>query len=83
MTAPKCPYPPNIIDESSGVIVSNDLCRVWNKGSKATIQAVVEWADSWCPHGTLCVDTSKALRRECESCWQAFEREFLPGREGE
>ena len=52
-----CPHPPQIIDESSGIEVSNKLYNAWqegfNAGRQEGIREVVEWIehkarhDSW------------------------------------
>ena len=32
----------------------------------------VDLLEEPCPHGTLAADTSHAMKRECETCWQSF-----------
>jgi len=29
-----------------------------------------------CAHGTLCADTSKAMKKDCDICWEEIKNEF-------
>lgn len=42
----------------------------YDQGRKDGVLAGIEWGEEVCPHGTLAADTSKAMKRECEQCWE-------------
>ena len=45
-------------------------------GRKEGMRDLIFILEESCPHGTLCEDSSKAMRKDCGICWEEIKNEY-------
>lgn len=46
------------------------------EGMREGIRTLISILEEICPHDTLCADTSKAMKKDCDLCWKEIKSEY-------